>query len=317
MSSNSIQLIVTESDQGIRLDKFLSINDKIKTRSRADYLIDLNLVKVNSKTVKSSYLVKTNDLIEVSLPIEKQQNLEATNIPLQIVFEDKELIVVNKPPNLVVHPSAGHENDTLVNALLFHTKELSMKFNQERPGIVHRIDKDTSGLLVIAKNDFAHEKLVKQFQDRKVFRIYKAVVFGKLKSTIGRIESNIGRHPKDRKKFASVEIGKWSATTYKVLSHNHQLSYLELKLETGRTHQIRVHLSEMGHPLVGDLLYGADKKIKSIESKAIQADIKNLSRFLLHAEKLGFFHPQSENWMEFSIDWPAEVSSLLEKWKLK
>ena len=316
MISETLDLIVTEEHQGLRLDKYLSLHEKIRTRSRAEFLLTSSFITVNSKIVKASYLVKPNDKVTIQFPIEKTRTLEASDIPLDIVFEDKEVIVVNKPSGLVVHPSAGHDSGTLVNALLFHTKDLSMKFNEERPGIVHRIDKETSGLLVVAKNDYSHEKLVQQFQERKVHRIYKAVVFGEFPVSTGRIESNLGRHPVDRKRFASVEEGKWSATKYTVLKKAHQLSYLELKLETGRTHQIRVHMSEKGHPLVGDNLYGANKKIKSVEARRIQDDIKNLKRFLLHAEQLGFEHPTTKEWMQFERTWPEADLKLLKSWDL-
>ena len=316
MNFEITDLLVGEENQGLRLDKYLSLHEKIRTRSRAEYLISSSLVEVNSKAVKASYLVKTNDKVQIKFPIEKERTLEPANIPLDIAYEDKDVIVVNKPAGMVVHPSAGHESETLVNALLYHTSDLSMKFNEERPGIVHRIDKDTSGLLVVAKNDLAHENLVKQFQERKVHRIYKAVVFGDFSVSTGRIESNLGRHPVDRKRFASTTDGKWSATRYKVLKKAHQLSYVELKLETGRTHQIRVHMSEKGHPLVGDTLYGAQKKIKSVEAKRIQEDIKSLNRFLLHAEQLGFDHPVTGKVLQFERPWPAKDIELLKSWDL-
>ncbi len=316
MTSEITNLIVSEEHVGLRLDKFLSLHEKIRTRSRADHLISAELVLVNSKLVKSSYLMRINDKVQISIPLEKTRTLEPVNIPLDIIFEDREVLVVNKPSGLVVHPSAGHDTGTLVNALLFHTHDLSMKFNEERPGIVHRIDKETSGLLVVAKNDYAHERLVQQFQDRKVHRVYKAVVFGDFTSNVGRVESNLGRHPTDRKRFASVENGKWSATNYRVLKTAHQLSYLELKLETGRTHQIRVHMSEKGHPLVGDDMYGSHKKIKSVEARKIQDEIKRLNRFLLHAEQLGFEHPTTKEWMEFKKTWPDEDTALLKSWDL-
>lgn len=309
-------LLVSKEHQGLRLDKFLSLQENIRTRSRAEFLISSSFVLVNSKLVKASYLVKTNDSIEISFPTEKSRTIEASDIPLDIIFEDQDLIVVNKPAGLVVHPSVGHESGTLVNALLFHTADLSMKFNEERPGIVHRLDKETSGLLVVAKNDLTHENLVQQFKARKIHRIYKAVVFGKLPVSSGKIESHLGRHPIDRKKFATIENGKWSATNYTVLKTSHQLSYLELKLETGRTHQIRVHMSEKGHPLVGDNLYGSQKKIKIVEAKKVQEDIKNLKRFLLHAEQLGFEHPTTKEWMQFEKNWPDSEVDLLKSWKL-
>jgi 23S rRNA pseudouridine1911/1915/1917 synthase len=316
MTTETTELIVSEEHQGLRLDKFLSLNEKIRTRSRAEFLLESSLVLVNGKAAKASYAVKLGDKIEVRIPVEKIRILEPVDIPLDIVFEDQDVIIVNKPAGLVVHPSAGHETGTLVNALLHHTRDLSMKFNEERPGIVHRIDKETSGLLVVAKNDLAHENLVQQFQERKVHRIYKAVVFGEFPVKSGRIESHLGRHPTDRKRFASVASGKWSATRYSVLKSAHQLSYVELKLETGRTHQIRVHMSEKGHPLVGDSLYGAQKKIKTVESRPIQEDIKNLNRFLLHAEQLGFEHPRTGQWLQFGKSWPEQDLQLLMAWNL-
>lgn len=316
MSSVVLELTVTPENAGLRLDKFLSLHESIRTRTKAEYLISSGLVYVNQKTTKPSYAVKINDYIFVSLPEEKKQTLEASNIRLDIKYEDADVIVVNKPSGLVVHPSAGHETGTLVNALLNHTQNLSMKFNEQRPGIVHRIDKETSGLLVIAKNDRAHESLVNQFQERKVHRIYKAVCFGSPTPAIGRIESNIGRHPSDRKKFANVSSGKWSATNYKILKTHNQFSYLELKLETGRTHQIRVHMSEKGHPLVGDNLYGGQKRIKSIKSSEVQSEIRNLNRFLLHAEQIGFMHPTSKENLFFQVEWPPAIDMLLKKWGL-
>ncbi|MFN8792343.1 MAG: RluA family pseudouridine synthase [Bdellovibrionales bacterium] len=316
MSYSRIEITVPEEHAGLRLDKFLSLHETIRSRSRADHLIELGLVQVNGKILKGSYGIRSGDLILVKVPQEKVRSLEPANIPLEILFEDQDVLVVNKPAGLVVHPSAGHENQTLVNALLHHTRDLSMRFHEERPGIVHRIDKETSGLLVVAKNDQAHELLVQEFQARRVHRIYKAVCFGQPQPPAGRIESHLGRHPVDRKRFASVHEGKWSATHYKTLSSAHSLSYLELKLETGRTHQIRVHMSEKGHPLVGDQLYGSSKKIRSVPS-SVQDEIRNLNRFLLHAEQLGFQHPTTKKQVSFSVDWPSEIGSLLSHWGLR
>lgn len=314
MSSKIIELTISEEHIGLRLDKFLSLQSEIRTRSKAEHLISSGFVLINGRSTKPSYSLKASDLVRISIPEEKKRTLEASNIPLDIHYEDEDIIVVNKPAGLVVHPSAGHESDTLVNALLNHTTELSMKFNEERPGIVHRIDKETSGLLVVAKNDIAHEFLVKEFQERKVHRIYKAVCYGTPLASAGRIESYIGRHPIDRKRFASVANGKWAATNYRVLKSLHQMSYLELKLETGRTHQIRVHLSENGHPLVGDLLYGSTRRIKSIQSTPIQNQIRALNRFLLHAEQLGFLHPRSLQMLHFQVDWPQRDHDILQQW---
>jgi 23S rRNA pseudouridine1911/1915/1917 synthase len=315
MDFEIIELLVAEQHVGLRLDKFLSLHEKIRTRSRAEHLISSEFVLVQEKKAKASYALKLGDKVKIQIPLEKERKLEPIDISIDVVFEDRDVIVVNKPAGLVVHPSAGHETNTLVNGLLFHTSDLSMKFNEERPGIVHRIDKETSGLLVVAKNDFAHEKLVQQFQERKVHRIYKALAFGEFACQQGRIESQLARHPTDRKRFASVSGGKWAATRYKVIKTVHQMSYLELKLETGRTHQIRVHMSEKGHPLVGDNLYGASKKIKSVQSRKIQDEIKDLKRFFLHAEQLGFEHPKSGEWMQFEKGWPEEDIKLLREWE--
>lgn len=315
MDFEIIELLVAEEHVGLRLDKFLSLHEKIRTRSRAEYLVSSEFVLVQEKKAKASYALKLGDKVTIQIPLEKERKLEPIDISIDVVFEDRDVIVVNKPAGLVVHPSAGHETNTLVNGLLFHTSDLSMKFNEERPGIVHRIDKETSGLIVVAKNDFAHEKLVQQFQERKVHRIYKALAFGEFAAQQGRIESELGRHPTDRKRFASVSGGKWAATRYKVIKTVHQMSYLELKLETGRTHQIRVHMSEKGHPLVGDNLYGASKKIKSVQSRKIQDEIKDLKRFFLHAEQLGFEHPKSGEWMQFEKGWPEEDIKLLHEWE--
>lgn len=316
MSHHKLEFKIQAEQVNDRLDRIISKLDQIRSRTKADFLIKQGLVQVNQKVVKSSYLTRLDDSILVLIPEEKKMTLEPADIPLDIHFEDDDIIVVNKPAGLVVHPSAGHESNTLVNALLNHTKNLSMRFNETRPGIVHRLDKETSGLLVVAKNDRAHEKLVEDFQSRSIHRIYKAVCHGTPKKSVGRCESQLGRHPVDRKKYASVEGGKLAATQYKTLKSAHGLSLMELKLETGRTHQIRVHLSEMQHPLVGDHLYGADKKVKSVTVQSIQNEIKSLNRFLLHAEQLGFHHPIQKNWLQFQKEWPSDILQLIKKWGL-
>lgn len=241
------------------------------------------------------------------------------------------MIVINKPAGLVVHPAAGHAHDTLVNALISHTDDLSMKFGEERPGIVHRLDKETSGIIVVAKNDKAHESLTAQFKERSTHRIYYAVCIGTSRNLNGTIRSFLARHPVDRKKYASVlgedrrplqdqddppDIGKWAVTHYDVLARKSGLSYLKLKLETGRTHQIRVHLSENGLPIAGDTLYGADKKIKSVEQRVIQEELRSLPRFLLHAAELGFTHPRTQERMLFKQEWPADIMTHIKKWGL-
>lgn len=308
---------------GLRLDKALALLPEIGTRSRAAHLIDTNSVLVNQKVAKASVLVKDNDFLEISLPEPEPLDLQPYDFKLDILFEDKDLIVINKPSGLVVHPAAGHAQDTLVNALLAHTKDLSMKFGEARPGIVHRLDKETSGVIVVAKNDQTHEALTSQFKERSTHRIYYAVALGTAKNLSGTIKSYLARHPVDRKRYASVPedenpptIGKWAVTHYEVLQRKSGLSYLKLKLETGRTHQIRVHLSENGLPIAGDILYGADRKIKSLESRNTQDDIRSLSRFLLHAAELGFTHPRTNERLHFKQDWPEDILKLINKWGL-
>jgi 23S rRNA pseudouridine1911/1915/1917 synthase len=314
---------------GLRVDKALALRAEIETRSRASHLIEDGRVSVNGRPAKASLVLKAGDHIEVQLPEPEPTELIGYNFTLDILFEDEDLIVINKPAGLVVHPAAGHAQDTLVNALIFHAKDLSMKFGEKRPGIVHRLDKETSGILVVAKNDRAHENLTRQFKERTIHRIYYAVCMGSPKPAKGTIQSYLARHPTDRKKYASVlgtdrkiqttkspepSVGKWSVTHYEVMKANMGLSYCKLKLETGRTHQIRVHLSEKGSPIAGDTLYGADKKIKSLESKATQASVKDLHRFLLHAAELGFSHPSTGKELFFKKDWPLDVKPLIQSW---
>lgn len=317
---------------GLRFDKALALIPEIETRSRASYLIDHSLALLNDKIGKASAKVKEGDKIFINLPLAEPSELQPLDLKLDILFEDKDIIVINKPAGLVVHPAAGHAHDTLVNALIAHTTDLSMKFGEERPGIVHRLDKETSGVIVVAKNDKAHESLTNQFRERTTHRIYFAVSIGTAPTLNGTIKSFLARHPVDRKRYSSVigdhgktfsdkdnppEIGKWAVTHFEVLNRKAGLSYLKLKLETGRTHQIRVHLSENSIPIAGDTTYGADKKIKSIEQKSIQDDLKNLDRFLLHAAELGFTHPTTKEQVFFKTDWPEDIQVLLKKWNLR
>lgn len=316
---------------GQRLDKALSLIPEIGSRSRASILLEEKRILVNGNVVKASYSVQANDRFEVTLPEPEPSDLQPYEFPLDILFEDEDIIVVNKPAGLVVHPAAGHAQDTLVNALLHHTENLSMKFGENRPGIVHRLDKETSGVLVVAKNDRAHENLSKQFQERSIRRIYYAVAIGTPKNSEGTITSFLNRHPVDRKRQSSVldedkkvitDInrtdvdGRFAITKYKLLSNKSGLSYMQMKLETGRTHQIRVHLSEQGLPIAGDSTYGADKKVRSLAAKATQADIKNLPRFMLHAGELDFDHPRTKARLEFKAEWPTSEKELLIKWGL-
>lgn len=325
----ALQLSVASHEAGVRVDKWLANVPEIGSRSQAARLLEAGLVQANRKVCKPSYVVQDQDEIQVQIPQFQDMSLEPYALKLEILHEDEDVLVVNKPSGLVVHPAAGHSSETLVNALISHTDDLSMGFGEKRPGIVHRLDKETSGLLVVAKNNQAQEALVQQFKDRTVHRIYQAVSLGFPNPAQGTIESYIARHPMDRQRFASVcskprkiqrtrepipEVGKWAVTNYKVLATKHGLGFLELKLQTGRTHQIRVHLSELGTPLAGDHRYGADKKNVVITAKSARQDVVQLERFLLHARELGFTHPKTGKFLSFEKNWPDADLALLKSW---
>ncbi|AIF43828.1 RluA family pseudouridine synthase [Virgibacillus sp. SK37] len=294
---------VTSEQTKTRIDKLLSdINPDI-SRSQIQLWISSNLVKVNGENVKANYKCQAGDVIEWTVPQTEPLNIQAENIPLNIVYEDSDLLVVNKPKGMVVHPSAGHQSGTLVNALLYHCNDLSGINGVERPGIVHRIDKDTSGLLVIAKNDIAHTHLSEQMAAKTIERKYEAIVHGEIAHETGLIDAPIGRDPKDRQKMSVVDNGKPAVTHFHVLQHFPDYTYIECQLETGRTHQIRVHMKYIGYPLVGDPKYGP-RKTMDIGGQA------------LHAKKLGFTHPITKDWLEFEIEAPdqfTEVLSYIEK----
>lgn len=307
-AKSKLSLSVQEEDSGLRIDKFLATLEEISSRNYAKNLIDKDLVFVDGKNVKASHKMVTGQKLEIMLPEITETALFPYDYKLDIRFEDSDLLVVNKPSGMVVHPAAGHQQDTLVNALIAHTRDLSMK-NELRPGIVHRIDKETSGLLVVAKNDRAHENLAEQFKNKTSHRIYYALLDGQLPKTSGIFKSYLARHPVDRKRFASlkesnkiifsedaeVPFGKWAVTHFSKVAQHSNMSYLRIQLETGRTHQIRVHMSESGHPLVGDTLYGySQKKKKELD----------LHRFFLHAAELGFVHPKTKEKMLFKVGWP-------------
>jgi 23S rRNA pseudouridine1911/1915/1917 synthase len=319
---NKITFPVPAQYLGLRLDKVLvdeeSFKEIITTRSYAQNMIEKGYIAINGERTKPSYALRESDTIDIFIPEVKPTELVPYDFKLDIVFEDDHLIVINKPPGLVVHPSAGHEQNTLVNALLHHTKNLSMK-NEERPGIVHRIDKETSGLLVVAKNDYAHEHLSLQFKNKTTHRIYYAVVEGRPRLGKATINTYLARHPNDRKKFASIRInnriltefeegfekGKWAVTHYQTIQSSQSKSLVRVQLETGRTHQIRVHLAEMGHPLLGDMTYGfSAKKAKEL----------GITRFYLHAAELGFIHPKTKEPMKFLIDWPRADFEKIKSW---
>lgn len=293
--------IVDEKDQGTRIDKYLSQIFEEKSRSFIQGLIEKNNVKVNDKIQKSNYKLKSLDEIEIILPEPEILKVNGEDIPLDILYEDKDVIVVNKPQGMVVHPAPGNYSGTLVNALIFHCKDLSSINGVIRPGIVHRIDKDTSGILVVAKNDESHNKLSEQLKDHSMKREYYALVEGRLKSESGTIDKPLARNKKDRLKISIVEGGRRAVTHYEVIERYDGYTLIKCKLETGRTHQIRVHMASMGFPLVGDPLYGFKKQKFKLKGQ------------MLHAKTLGFIHPTENRYVEFTTELPEYFSSIIEK----
>ena len=291
-----MELIIKES--GIRLDKALADLTEL-SRSQANEAIKNGNILVNGKAVKAKYSVKEGDLVTYDLPEPEVLEYEAEDIPLDIVYEDDDVAVVNKPQGMVVHPSVGHTSGTLVNALMYHIHDLSSINGVVRPGIVHRIDKDTSGLLMIAKNDRAHQALAEELKDKKSLRKYLAIVHGNISNDRGVIEAPIGRSEKDRKKQAVTAKGKPAVTHFKVLERFGNYTLVELTLETGRTHQIRVHMAYIGHPVAGDPLYGPRKTLKG-------------NGQFLHAQTLVFTHPTTGESLRFSVEPPAIFQETLE-----
>ncbi|MGN0144854.1 MAG: RluA family pseudouridine synthase [Clostridium sp.] len=294
-------LIVEEENEGLRIDKYLANIFKDKSRSFIQGLIEKESVKVNNKIPKSNYKLKKTDEIEIIIPEPEILKVEPENIPIDIVYEDEDVIVVNKPQGMVVHPAPGNYNGTLVNALLYHCKDLSSINGVIRPGIVHRIDKDTSGILVVAKNDEAHNKLSMQLKDHSMKREYYALIEGRLKNDSGTIDKPLGRCKKDRLKIGIVEDGKRAVTHYKVIERYNGYTLIKCILETGRTHQIRVHMASIGFPLVGDPLYGFKRQKFKLEGQ------------VLHAKILGFIHPTSGEYMEFTSELPEYFTNLINK----
>ena len=296
--------VVAESeDEGLRLDKFLSIRMEELTRSAAERLAEQGKVSCEGKILGKKYRLHRGDKIEVILPEPVGLDVLPEAIPLDIRYEDADLLVVNKPKGMVVHPAAGHANGTLVNALLAHCGDSLSGINGViRPGIVHRIDKDTSGLLIVAKNDFAHQHLAEQIKEHHFTRVYEAVVHGNLKEDTGTVDALIGRHPTDRKRMAVTEKNARNAVThFEVLARYKGFTHVRLKLETGRTHQIRVHMAYIGHPVAGDPVYGPKKPVPNLDGQC------------LHARVVGFIHPRTGNYLEITSELPPYFMTLLEK----
>ncbi|MBU5590779.1 RluA family pseudouridine synthase [Clostridium sp. MSJ-4] len=291
--------IVEKENEGIRIDKYLFDILEDKSRSYIQRLVEEEKVLVKGKSIKSNYKVKEGDTIKVIIQDPVELCIKAEEIPLDILYEDSDVIVINKKQGMVVHPATGVYTGTLVNALLSHCKDLSGINGVVRPGIVHRIDKDTSGVLVIAKNDNSHKALAEQFKVHSIKREYYALVEGIVKKDSGIIDTIIGRHPVDRIKFAVVKEGKRAVTHYEVLERYERHTLVKCNLETGRTHQIRVHMAYIGHPLVGDPVYGHKKQRFKVNGQ------------MLHAKSLGFIHPTKKIYMEFNSELPGYFTNIL------
>lgn len=310
----SLHFSVAAGDEGERLDAFLAEHIEGWSRARLQRLIEEADVLVNGRSVKSSYKLHLTDEIEVELTPPPSSTFAPENIPLDIVYEDDELIVVNKPAGIVVHPAAGVMSGTLANALAFHFQQLSTSGGVARPGIVHRLDKGTSGLMVVAKTESAHEDIADQFRDREIYKSYMALVHGQVEKRTGQIDQPIARDRGNRTRMAVVRGGRPSLSIYRVRKRFERFTLLNVELKTGRTHQIRVHLAWLKHPVVGDEAYGSGRD-KTIPDQKIRAEVARLGRQFLHAEQLGFRHPKTGEAMKFTAPLPAELLAVLNEIK--
>ncbi len=299
------EIDVLESQAGIRIDKFLSDELPELSRSYIQKLIKENLIKVNGNNVKANYKLSESDLVIVKQPELKEPDILEENIPLDILYEDSDLLIVNKSKGMVVHPSAGHYSGTLVNALMYHCKDdLSGINGVMRPGIVHRIDMDTTGSLLVCKNDAAHQNIATQLKEHSIKRVYHAIVHGNLKEDEGTIDAPVGRHPIERKKMSiNHKNGKAAITHYKVIERFKDYTYIQCELETGRTHQIRVHMASIKHPLLGDAVYGPAKCPFKLQGQT------------LHAKIIGVIHPRTNEYLEADAPLPEYFVTLLKKLK--
>lgn len=308
MVDETVTFLVSIEDNSTRIDKYIAKMQPELTRSYIQKLIKDSMVFVNGNTVKANYKVSKQDTITMILPPPEPLNILAENIPLDILYEDSDVIVINKGKGMVVHPAAGHYTGTIVNALLYHCKdELSGINGVMRPGIVHRIDMNTTGVIVVCKNDVSHTFIAEQLKEHSITRKYRAIVYNHFSCESGMINQPIGRHPIDRKKMAiNLKNGKHAITHYMVLEHLKQnFSYIECQLETGRTHQIRVHMASIGHPLLGDSIYGPDRSKWNLEGQ------------VLHAQVLGFIHPSTKEYMEFEAPIPDYFKELLKNLSMR
>lgn len=310
--SRELIFTVNSGQAGLRLDVFLAQADESFSRSQIKNAIEEGDVAVNGKEPKVSQHLKEGDVVELHLQPAIVAVALPQDIPLNIIYEDASIIVINKPAGMVVHPAPGNPDNTLVNALLFHCHDLSGIGGVLRPGIVHRLDKETSGLIVAAKSDEAHRKLSAQFEKHDVHKKYVALVWGDVKGASGEIVLPVGRHPVDRKKMSTrSRHGKDALTLWKVRERYGMATLLDIEIKTGRTHQIRVHLSERGYPVIGDAVYGNASRLQTVKNAVLKARLKALSRQALHARQLSFLHPQSGNRMVFTAPLPEDMENLL------
>lgn len=298
------EFFTVENEEGERIDRYLAEMLSDRSRSYIQKLIKDSHILVNNKPVKANYRLSCGDMLEVTIPSAKEPDILPEDIPLHILYEDADIIIVNKPKQMVVHPAPGHYSGTLVNALMFHCgRELSGINGMMRPGIVHRIDMDTTGSLIVCKNDMAHQALSEQLKKHSIRRIYEAVVHGGFKEEEGTVNAPIGRHPTDRKRMSThAKNAREAVTHYKVLERFGEYSYIQCELETGRTHQIRVHMSSIGHPIVGDMVYGPRR-----------CPFPGLQGQTLHAKTLGIIHPRTGEYLEVEAPLPQYFVELLER----
>jgi 23S rRNA pseudouridine1911/1915/1917 synthase len=304
MNNSKLEYLVTEEDNGTRIDKYIANIQEDLTRSHLQKLIQEGMILVDEKIIKSNYKVSSGNKVVITLPEPVELDIKAENIPLDIIYEDSDFVIINKSKGMVVHPAAGHYTGTLVNGLLYHCKdELSGINGVLRPGIVHRIDMNTTGVIVVCKNDKSHQCIAEQLKVHSITRKYNAIVYNTFKNDTGTIDSPIGRHPVDRKKMAiNCKNGKNAVTNYSVLENlGNKFSHVECTLQTGRTHQIRVHMASIQHPLLGDDIYGPEKTPFHLEGQT------------LHARVLGFIHPTTKEYVEFEAPLPDYFEVLLSK----